>query len=208
MHIFLYTCAILCAIIGVLFAFPLVIVAIFIAGLGAIVSNTKPQAPTAGYQPTTGDAAPDNPPNEGGAGRRVTNPYYYRGGGTMSAVMLLAVMLGACSTPMTLAPMPISMADQDAVKITVKEQLRDPESAQFTKIAAGRDDKGRMIVCGAVNSKNGFGGYNGPAPFYGVLSGRTYTVIMLADAQHHGMKQMVQDACGSVGTYYRNPFFG
>jgi hypothetical protein len=55
---FLYVSAILCAVIGVLFAFPLVIAAIFIAGLGALVSNTRPQRPTAGYQPI----APSEPP--------------------------------------------------------------------------------------------------------------------------------------------------
>jgi hypothetical protein len=43
MAAFLYICAILCAVIGVLFAFPLIIVAIFIAGLGAMVQNTRPQ---------------------------------------------------------------------------------------------------------------------------------------------------------------------
>jgi hypothetical protein len=57
MHVFLYVCAIICAVIGLLVAFPLIIVAIFIAGLGALVSNTRPQ-PTSGYQPI----APVDPP--------------------------------------------------------------------------------------------------------------------------------------------------
>ena len=43
MHVFLYVSAIMCAVIGVLFAFPLIIVAPFLAGLGAIVQNTRPR---------------------------------------------------------------------------------------------------------------------------------------------------------------------
>jgi len=42
MHIFLYVCAILCTVVGLLFAFPLILVAPFLAGLGAIVKNTRP----------------------------------------------------------------------------------------------------------------------------------------------------------------------
>jgi hypothetical protein len=42
----------------------------------------------------------------------------------------------------------------------VKAELKDPDSAQF-KDVAGHEVEGAFIVCGRVNSKNGFGGYTG-----------------------------------------------
>jgi hypothetical protein len=84
MPTFLYVCAILCAIIGVLFSFPLVIVAIFIAALGALVSNTTPRPPTAGYQPSTGDQAPEEPPmSMGEAYRKAQEQRHERATGRM-----------------------------------------------------------------------------------------------------------------------------
>lgn len=59
----------------------------------------------------------------------------------------------------------VSEADQqkiEDVKAAVRDKLRDPESAQFSsvKLVAG-------LVCGEVNSKNGFGGYVGKQHFWG-----------------------------------------
>jgi hypothetical protein len=64
-------------IISLLFS-PLVGAA-FVLALGPLSSN--PVEPVhAGYQPRTGDRAPDNPPNQGSAGRvterPITNPYW------------------------------------------------------------------------------------------------------------------------------------
>jgi hypothetical protein len=53
-------------------------------------------------------------------------------------------------------------------KNVVKERLRDPDSAQFRNVGAYRGDpkiKYPMFVCGEVNAKNGFGGYDGYEPF-------------------------------------------
>ena len=43
----------------------------------------------------------------------------------------------------------------------VKEQLFDPESAQFRNVHEGVERKNGWIVCGEVNGKNRFGGYTG-----------------------------------------------
>lgn len=45
----------------------------------------------------------------------------------------------------------------------VKNQLRDPESAQFSDVTANIES-----ACGFVNSKNGYGGYSGKKPFVAV----------------------------------------
>ena len=48
----------------------------------------------------------------------------------------------------------------------VKERLRDPDSAEFSnmKVSPPTDDS-PAIICGYVNSKNGFGGMTGPQRF-------------------------------------------
>lgn len=43
--------------------------------------------------------------------------------------------------------------------------LRDPGSAQFRNIRVVQDLLGNNVVCGEINSKNGFGGYGGFVPF-------------------------------------------
>ena len=54
--------------------------------------------------------------------------------------------------------------------------LRDPQSPQLSDMTAYRTGE-KLTLCGKVNSKNGFGGYAGPAPF--VLSDDG---VFLADA--------------------------
>lgn len=53
-------------------------------------------------------------------------------------------------------------------------RLRDPDSAKITALIAFRTGK-RLILCGKVNAKNGYGGYGGPQAFVisddGVLLG-------------------------------------
>lgn len=49
---------------------------------------------------------------------------------------------------------------------SVKERLKDPDSAQFSQVKVKKSERGhRMIMCGFVNAKNSFGGYGDPQPF-------------------------------------------
>lgn len=50
---------------------------------------------------------------------------------------------------------------EQLAKAAVREQLRDPSSAQFRRLRAGPAD----TVCGEYNAKNAYGGYVGFAPF-------------------------------------------
>ena len=43
---------------------------------------------------------------------------------------------------------------------TIKQKLKDPNSAQFKNVTFNRSSKSK-VVCGQVNSKNSFGGYVG-----------------------------------------------
>jgi hypothetical protein len=56
-----------------------------------------------------------------------------------------------------------------AVQDGVKRKLRDPESARFGEMVAGRSKRGVISVCGSVNAKSGFGGYTGNSTFSGIL---------------------------------------
>jgi hypothetical protein len=51
----------------------------------------------------------------------------------------------------------------------VKEQLKDPDSAQFESLTQRTDTK---IIYGRVNAKNGFGGYTGYKDFRVYPDGR------------------------------------
>lgn len=39
--------------------------------------------------------------------------------------------------------------------------LKDPDAAKFRNVFAVGTDKGGVLVCGQVNSRNSFGGYTG-----------------------------------------------
>lgn len=57
-----------------------------------------------------------------------------------------------------------------AAQVAVKKSLRDPDSARFRGGAVATADldngKSNRVVCGYVNSKNGFGGYSGEQIWY------------------------------------------
>lgn len=55
---------------------------------------------------------------------------------------------------------------QEAAKLIVSERLRDPDSAIFSDITVYPEQEDRpVIICGYVNSRNGFGGMTGPQRF-------------------------------------------
>ena len=52
----------------------------------------------------------------------------------------------------------------------LKKKLRDPDSAVFSDVHFGKlvaDGKEAVVVCGRVNSRNGFGGMTGAQRFIG-----------------------------------------
>lgn len=62
----------------------------------------------------------------------------------------------------------LAQPSTDRALDAVRAKLRDPASAVFESVAAGRNDKlqaNRAGVCGYVNAKNGYGGYAGRQRF-------------------------------------------
>jgi hypothetical protein len=43
--------------------------------------------------------------------------------------------------------------------------LRDPDATKFRGLHLVQDQNGSTLLCGEINAKNGFGAYNGFAPF-------------------------------------------
>jgi hypothetical protein len=79
-------------------------------------------------------------------------------------------MMSACNS----SSAPTTASKLTVVQIAVKEKLRDPGSAEFSEQKIGAY-QGHEVVCGKVNSKNGFGGMTGFQRF--VSNGGEATVL-------------------------------
>jgi hypothetical protein len=84
---------------------------------------------------------------------------------------------------------------QDAQEIgqaeyAVRQTLRDPSSARFENVAVVRN-AGSVAVCGAVNARNGFGGYAGAARFMA----RNQTALVESAANTRAFSQTWNRAC-------------
>lgn len=91
----------------------------------------------------------------------------------MRAIVLALALCGTAH-----ADVPLTKAQQSAVKKAVLADLRDPESARFGDMRAGREGT-TLWVCGTVNAKNAMGGYVGHLPggaYMGRFQGATFIV--------------------------------
>lgn len=57
-----------------------------------------------------------------------------------------------------------------AFETTVRDQMKDPASAQFKHFRAYKDEHGALVECGMVNGKNSYGGYTGFTPYRAVIT--------------------------------------
>lgn len=75
--------------------------------------------------------------------------------------MAVALAIGGCG------PAEPTEAERNVAQAqaAVRAKLRDPASAQFGYIRAGKPG----VMCGRVNSKNGFGGYDGGQQFVSIV---------------------------------------
>ena len=100
----------------------------------------------------------------------------------------LALTLVACTPGETVMVTPVALTDQETAlaQAAVANRLRDPMSAQFREIAGYALPDGGRIVCGELNARNGFGGYNGFAPFYVRLRGAEAVRVYSDDGTGYG----------------------
>lgn len=77
----------------------------------------------------------------------------------------------------------LSKAQIAEVKRVTASRMRDPSSATFDQITGARSSTGALNVCGLVNGKNGYGGYAGNRPFFGMFDEGGYKLVISEDAQ-------------------------
>lgn len=72
-----------------------------------------------------------------------------------------------------LAQTPTAAHSEPSWQASIKERLRDPDSAKFRDVVSGTVN-GVRLTCGYINAKNGFGGYDGYDLFV-VVGGKAMT---------------------------------
>lgn len=120
---------------------------------------------------------------------------------TVAAAVLgaLTVSAAAQNVPATV-PARLTPQQVEMVKRTVRDALKDPESARFDRpFLAARAAAGDMMVCGLVNARNGYGGYTGRNYVIGTIpaAGSPFALDRITS----GPRQYAEarEACQAVG---------
>lgn len=127
--------------------------------------------------------------------------------GFVMVIVGAASLLAACAGPQTGSgglnsaehePVALTAKQRGAIERAVKETLKDPDSAKFGDIRAGKSRTGSVNICGLVNARNGFGGYTGMQAFTATL-GEFDRVKNIAfdEAGSTGIK-LASIACGNI----------
>jgi hypothetical protein len=126
-----------------------------------------------------------------------------------AAALVLAACTVACSPrydyqqptgpAVTFTPAQLTQAQIEAVHAGVRRELRDPESARFGTIVAAQSSRGPLTVCGWVNAKNGFGGYTGDQPYFGVFRNGAFDPSFVGGDRNEIERTMI--ICRSDGKY-------
>jgi hypothetical protein len=96
-----------------------------------------------------------------------------------------------------LAPLQLSTEQITMVQNVVKFSLQDPAAAQFGTMKGGKDREGKVFVCGLVNAKNNFGGFNGMAFTGEINSNGSFTMVAMGDITDVSLA--IQQVCGKQG---------
>jgi hypothetical protein len=92
-----------------------------------------------------------------------------------------AQQTAAAPRPVPVTPMKLEKADIALIEVGTRSSLKDPDSARFGRMIAGRDSGGSIVVCLMVNGKNSYGGYSGEKPFMGMLFRDKKLFVVLPD---------------------------
>jgi hypothetical protein len=86
-----------------------------------------------------------------------------------------------------------------AVRAATTKSLKDPESARFGRIIAGKRADGFIMVCGYVNARNSFGGYIGEVPFDGLMQADPPTFMVAGMGGPEDKTAQVLEGCRRSG---------
>jgi hypothetical protein len=116
--------------------------------------------------------------------------------------LVLIVMLAGCAGDAPAPPQLHSAVEvyprvsltQEQIQLVysgVQRVLRDPSSARFSEINAGRKPDGTLYVCGSVDTRSASGNYTGDQPFFGTLDGRGFKPISIGGSpeQVHSIRE-------------------
>lgn len=83
----------------------------------------------------------------------------------MKRILALSLLV-ACNAAFAEKPTAEQEAAIKTAVVTIKGELKDPDSARFRNFRVYKiSELGTPRVCGEVNAKNSYGGYNGFTPF-------------------------------------------
>lgn len=120
------------------------------------------------------------------------------------ALFFAVLLVAACEV--TEVKVQKVLADEAMIQTTrdvIAESLRDPMSAQYRNFAAYAVGDGQTLLCGELNAKNGFGGYNGFGSFFAVFDSTGGLKRYVVDAQQGWPN--AANTCGAAakGSYFR-----
>ncbi len=93
----------------------------------------------------------------------------------------------------------LTEAQRDSVRRGVRARLKDPQSAQFGGMSAVVDARRTVHVCGFVNARNSYGGYNGDELFYGTFKGGGFTMEMKEAKGEPITRRILLQMCRDLG---------
>lgn len=122
-------------------------------------------------------------------------------------VFACALLISGCASPNQQSayqdgpytPYKLTHAEKDVVMRGVRGGMKDPVSAIFGEMAAGKSPKGVITVCGYVNGRNSFGGYVGMQRFMGVLVMSPDVFMLSAIAHDDASEYGVSKVCSQSG---------
>jgi hypothetical protein len=127
-----------------------------------------------------------------------------RGVSRILAIASVALLMAGCGAGQLaevqlkpLEPLQLSADQITQVQTIVKFSLQDPGSAQFGTIKGGKDLEGKVFVCGLVNVKSNFGGFNGMAFTGEINSGGAFKMVAMGDITDVSLA--IQQVCGKQG---------
>lgn len=115
--------------------------------------------------------------------------------------LIPVLLLAACLETKDVSVTPA--AENDAALQTasfhMSEQLKDPESLKLRRVSHFRTSEGDDIICGEMDAKNSFGGYNGYTPFYvRIRSNQVQRAFFGADAKYNAAAGCKDAAAGLI----------
>ena len=85
----------------------------------------------------------------------------------IAGCLALTACVNANDTPVNTRPTPVTAQDRGVVQSAIIDGMKDPGAAQLRNLVAYDLSEGQgRAICGAVNGKNAFGGYDGFQPFF------------------------------------------